>query len=254
MNIRLTKSQLSRIISENIESLNEYSEKTMNFLVNKYMSQGAPNEQTVRQYIKYFENNKGNVDSRERDIMIHDWQDLKWEVEYLEKEKKSRIRRAGVPNFEDSKQPDLVYNQNNMFIFRAKDRKACVRYGHGRNFCISGRGLLGQEWYDEYVSTNQGVPYFVFNKNLQESDPRYLLVVITYPSSKIERHFTKKMTNKDDDKNLDLYKRIRKEHETELEYSVTTADNKLTNKYNSFKGMIKDYPELKSFKNIFTVI
>ena len=55
---------------------------------------------------------------------------------------------------------NLVYNQDGLRVYWAKDKNACVKYGNGYSFCISSRG--NQSSYYFYKKHN-GTPYFIFD-------------------------------------------------------------------------------------------
>jgi hypothetical protein len=116
---------------------------------------------------------------------------------------------------------NLVYNQDGLRVYWAKDKNACVKYGNGYSFCISSRG--NQSSYYFYKKHN-GTPYFIFDdtktsdrKDNKFIDPTHLLVVFV---------------NGPDN------------------YAVTPANNPAFESEENFSELISIYPRLSNLKNI----
>lgn len=67
-----------------------------------------------------------------------------------------------------------IMSKNGIDIYEANSPQACVKYGQGYSFCISKPGgTMWQSYRDMQVSTF----YFVFDRNLDKSDPLHIVVV-----------------------------------------------------------------------------
>lgn len=196
----------------------EYSEKLINNLIDKY-SQENPEvaQETIRYYIKRFKEIKDSPNVIEKDITKYSWEKLEKVVDNNQK-RKIKLGRIDL----GSDDPNLIYNQNGIRLYKSNTLESCVKYGTGYRFCISSRGLKNQ--YHEYRVRKGGTIYFIFNDNLSKEmddmgnfeDPRHIMVIIVYKNK----------------------------------YTVTDATNKIEDEYDNLEDLIKNYPWVDQVKDL----
>jgi hypothetical protein len=211
--------KLLKAISEVISSklILEISEKRILELINKYQNEKPDlSSDFIRQYIDRFEQIKNSPRVTQKDIYQLSWMDL---VRIVDASQKKDIKAGKM----DVSIPDenLIYDKNNIRVYKASNRESCIKYGKGYNFCISARG--DGEAYKEY--SRVGTPYFVFFDNITKDNPNHLLVVIIY------------------DEDFEDYL-----------YSVTDAKNEGEEYFSSKDELISSYPQLSSVVNLFTPV
>lgn len=78
---------------------------------------------------------------------------------------------------------DAIYNNNGLEIYRATDKKACIKYGSGYSWCISTKS--GGNLFNTYRHQDQErMFYFVFDRKLPTSNPNHAIVVHVYKNGK----------------------------------------------------------------------
>jgi hypothetical protein len=139
--------------------LMEYSEKLIDGLVNKYQ-ESEPNvsKDIFRFYIKRFKDIKDSPNVEEKDITKYTWKELE---KVVDKNQKRKIKAGKIDLSSDD--PNLIYNNNGIRLYKSNTLESCVKYGTGYRFCISSRGLKNQ--YHEYRVHKGGTIYFVFTDN-----------------------------------------------------------------------------------------
>jgi hypothetical protein len=159
---------------------------------------------------------------------------------------------------------DLVYDTDNIKIYRADTRDKCITYGNGYSFCISSYSDTAS--YNKYRIEESGTPYFIFNKNLDNTridkynyiDPDHLLVLIIHEiggtfhdeNDNPHRHNMKSYDEYEDRKMYrDEYSMIK--NSDNYYYSITNAKNEGEKYYLSFKSIAKIYPYLNGLEDIF---
>jgi hypothetical protein len=210
------------------EILNEYSDKIINQLVDKFKQEQPSLEPNIIQaYINRFSQIKNGLKISEKDITKYSWKELENVVDFNQPK---RIKAGKINNGEPSNDANLVYNKNGLRIYAGKTKEACIKYGNGYSFCISARGE--KNLYGIYRFDEEGTPYFVFddtksskqNKDGSFIDPNHLLIIFVY--------------------------KLDKEYSNEV-YTITDANNSGEKPYDNFNEIEKDYPRLKELKNIF---
>jgi hypothetical protein len=210
--------KLLKAISEIISSklILEISEKRILELIKKYQKE-KPNltPNVIRAYIDRFEEIKNSPQITQKDIYQLSWMDL---VRIVDASQKKDIKAGKM----DVSIPDenLIYDKNNIRVYKASNRESCIKYGDGYNFCISARG--DGEMYQKYRIDDDGSPYFVFFDNITKDDPNHLLVVFYY--------------------------------KTKNNFSVTDAKNEGEKYFGSKDELISSYPQLKPIINLFNPI
>ena len=196
--------------------LNEYGQNLINDLIEKFQKEEpslTPN--IIKNYIETFEKIKNNLE--EKDITKYSWKELENIVDG--RRPKTRIKAGKLdPSITDA---NLLYNSNKVRIYVGKDKKSCIRYSDGYNFCIGARGE--ENMYGHYRVHQKGTPYFIFNDSLSREDKNHLLVLIVYENF---NNFTK------------------------YRYSLTNAENSGDDKnYEKLSEIIRDYPWVSPMMN-----
>ena len=211
--------------------INEYSEGLIKKLIQKFKQENPElNDDEIKKVIKRFDQVKDNVE--QKDILKYTWNELVDTVTSIEPKriKAGKINNGTVDN------ADLVYNQNGIRVYKGKDKKACVKYGHGYTFCISARGK--DNMYSYYRAGNEeegspsSLPYFVFDdnrtsakgKNGEYLDNTHLLVVMA-----------------EEPAGRDLKVKS---------YFITEANNKKDKWFETFTEAVQTYPQLKGLENV----
>lgn len=165
-----------------------YSEKLVNNMVQKYsISNRELDTRTIRNAIERFQQISPNLQNR--DITKYSWEDL---TNIIAAFQPKRIKAGKIDKTKTD--ANLIYHKDNIRVYLASNKTACIKYGHGYNFCISSRGLENK--YETYGPERIGANiYFVFNDNLSNyshtnegggrefKDPNHLLVVIPHYNS-----------------------------------------------------------------------
>lgn len=196
--------------------LNEYGQNTIEALTKKFQSEFPGLSSTViASYIDKFDRIKNNLTNK--DINTYSWRQLEEIVDGYGGSKRIKAGKF------DTNAPDtnLLYNQNKIKIYLGKNRNSCIKYGDGYTFCISARGQ--DSMYGHYRIDQKATPYFVFNENLPHNDNRHLIVLLVYEHIPVWSGRGR--------------------------YSVTLADNRGDNRYDSITEIIKNYPWMKPITN-----
>ena len=204
--------------------LNEYSDKIINQLINKFKQENSNLEtDIIKIYINRFAQIKDSSKVSEKDITKYNWKELE---NIVDSNQLKRIKAGKINDGEPSKDANLVYNQNKLRIYAGNTKQACVKYGNGYPFCISSRG--GDNEYYNYRIEDNGTPYFIFDdtktskqENGKFEDPEHLLVIFHY-------------ITEDGDV-----------------YGVSNANNYGENTFSDFSKIESKFPKLKGLKNIF---
>lgn len=219
MKILITEQQLNELFSQSL----------VQKLIDKFRKE-KPNldEKIIRYYIKRFQEIKDSPKVKYKDINTYSWKDL----EILVDENQPRDYDKSI-KISDS---DLIYNQNNLRIYRANTKRACIAYGNGYSFCISARSE--NNMYTEYRFASDYTIYFVFDDdrtretlpNGKFKDP-YHLIVLMVKSLDDNEHY----------------------NEGSKDYKITTANNDGENNTDNWYKIAKIQPKLLNLQNIFTV-
>jgi len=138
----------------------EYSEKLIGGLVNKFTEEKPDlSSEIARFYIKRFKELKDSPNIGEKDITRYSWNELE---KVVDSNQKRKIKTGKIDLTSDD--PNLIYNNNGIRLYKSNTLESCVKYGAGYRFCISSRGLKNQ--YHEYRVHKGGTIYFIFNDNL----------------------------------------------------------------------------------------
>lgn len=155
-----------------------------------------------------------------QDIFQYSWQQLEQIVDQFPTKSKQTdkiVQQARDDN-------DLIYNQNNLEVYRSDSQDKCVYYGQqkfGRkySFCIS-RPDKASNLYNSYRSRGRTF-YFVYDKDKPATDKTHLLVIQATSDQDI--------------------------------FYITTAENRGDERI-TWDRIVRVQPKLKDIKNLFTFV
>lgn len=204
--------------------IKEYSAGLINKLIQKFKQEDPKlTDDEIKKVIKRFDQIKDNVE--QKDILKYTWDNL---VDTAASIEPKRIK-AGKINDGTVDNADLVYNQNGLRVYKAGNKKSCIRYGHGYTFCISARGA--DNAYARYRTgvedeSDPSLAYFVFDDNRpsgKDENGKYL----------DNTHLLVVMVGEDN-----------------YGYLITEADNSVSDWFEEFEEAEEKYPQLKGLKNV----
>ena len=229
----------------------EYSEKVIEQLLDKFTTQTNVDRYKIKNYIKIFDKIKNGPNISKKDIFAYTLPELEEVVlNYMKKDTPK--------SYKGDSDLDLIYNRNGLQIYVGETKEKCIRYGDGYNFCISSHGK--ENLYHDYRYDRNGTPYFIFNRDLDSSknsndsggktfiDPHHLIVLFVHPITNLpdDRFKDFDEDDKEDDEDVDYGK--------DLYYSITTADNRGEANYLYFESIVNLYPWLKGLEHLFTMV
>lgn len=232
----ISEGKIKQIVRSVLEEA--YSEKLIQQLIDRFKEEN-PNldDSILRAYIDRFQEIKNSPKVVNKDITTYSWNDLKAVVDYNQPDE---IKIDGGE--------ELIYDQNNLKIYLANTKRACVKYGTGYNFCISSRGE--ENLYHNYRFGEEGQStstiYFVIDedktkerKNEEEfKDPTHMLVIMVSESGA----YNKKMAIGDPDDEI-------------LNYIVTTANNDGETRFDSIEEIADELqPKLHGLDHLFKFV
>lgn len=206
-----------------------YASNVVEQLKQKFKQQDETlQDETVEWYIKRFDTIKDsplikNFASRvfrikaPGDIFNYSWKQLESTVDQMPQPENHPKRIATDDDSDDAK---LIYDKNNLKIYDAPTKQACIQlgqheFGKAYSFCIS-RPKSGN-MYSSYRFQHNSF-YFVYDADKTENDANHLLVI---------------QANKDSD-----------------QYTLTNATN-TGDKQSSWDQIVKMQPKLQNLKNLF---
>jgi hypothetical protein len=243
MEILITELQLRKLLKE------EYSEKVIEQLVAKFMGEDPEeDENVIRAYIKRFDRVKGDPSVLNKDIFSYSLEKLRYVLIDFFKENKPK-------SFKGDTDMDVVYNRDNVKIYRADSRNKCITYGKGYSFCIS--SYSDTDSYRKHIIRDKGTPYFVLNKNYSNrsnnglfEEPEHMMVIIAHDGSGIHKDNVGLIKFKDN-KELAAYRDV---FSLDKFYSVTTANNLGETYFINFDNIVSMYPFLGGLESVFKVL
>jgi hypothetical protein len=159
-------------VTHNLFSLNEYSEKEINYLMAQFKDEADDlniqiTDAQLKAYIERFDSLKNSPKVTEKDLRKYSLSKL---INLVTSSK-------GVVEPEDTidTTPDIVYNENGLIIYNGSKENNCLTFGAGEKWCIT-RGSFGNYRYDD----NRKNPtfYLVKDTNLPDSDRKSFFVVV----------------------------------------------------------------------------
>lgn len=215
---------------EQFVTMNEYNSQLIDQLVKKFTQENTKLEPSViLSYIDRFKKVKDNSHFTEKDITKYTWKSLETALDSMPMSRKEKL--GIVPSAEGAKE---IYNKNNIRVYLAADKKACLKLGNGYSWCISARGS-GNMYY-HYRHNQKGTPYFVFDGNLsnaqdendQYDDPQHAMVIFVNGQDNF---------NKDYDNKVEPF-------------TVSDAYNEGENGFETIEDLIDEYPIVAQFAKL----
>lgn len=215
---------------EQFVTMNEYNSQLIDQLVKKFTQENTKLEPSViLTYIDRFKQVKDNSHFTEKDITKYTWKSLETALDSMPM---SRNEKLGVvPSAEGAKE---IYNKNNIRVYLAADKKACLKLGKGYSWCISARG--SGNMYNHYRHDKGGTPYFVFDGNLSNAqnergkydDPQHAMVIFVNGHDNF---------NGDYDNKIDPF-------------TVSDAYNEGETEFKTIQDLIDGYPVVAQFAKL----
>jgi hypothetical protein len=181
--------EVKQLLSRTNKPFKHYS--YVSYLMSKNTPINSIN-QIINEVENLFNENKiSNIISNQRQITVVDAKGNKYNSDNLIKFQEilhsiessyKKLVETNVESLEELKDK-LVYEGNNITIYKADGPGDCITLGEGQSFCISRRDT--QNAYYTYRNDYKSTFYFVYDRNFKETDP-LSLVVIDVQSDKIE--------------------------------------------------------------------
>ena len=195
--------------------LNEFTQATIDKLVKKFEKE-APKEQ-IEQELRDFEKYKASLELKDP-FQYKTWVDLTQAVHgakgKAQFKNKKKLNKDGTKNYED-KGTDILAEDDNVIIYRGDSQDKCVLLGNGYPFCISRQ--VGGNMYNDYRLTKESSFYFIFFKKKPRSARDHIMV----------------LDHRDDG------------------YEWTFAENDTKRVQGGWDEIVKRYPELAPYENLF---
>jgi hypothetical protein len=112
--------------------------------------------------------------TNKRDITKLKFQELEQLIDAAEG--KSMLKGKAKQQYDFDSGDDLLYNQNNLVIYKGDMREKCIRYGDGYRWCISKKDASNL-FYTYRFYPHEPTFYFVFDKDKPTSDPYHASVI-----------------------------------------------------------------------------
>lgn len=203
-----------------------YSEKLKDSLVAKFRAEKPTlAKQTILAYINKFEKSKESLRIIQKDITKYRWDEFERVLDSLPISSRIKAGKIAVDG------GDEIYSKDGLRVYTGENKRMCIKYGNGYNWCISARG--DENMYNRYRLDEGGTPYFVFDSNRSSEkksngfvEPLHAAVVFVFKNFEGE-----------------IYK-----------YSFSNANNVGDDDFDTIKEMIEDYPYLKPIAHLFKSI
>ena len=152
----------------------ELTDKVKNLLQSRYEQENPDIDPAeIRQNIDKWDQYSNSIPKDQRDITRLDYKQVKRIID----DAQFRTEIRGRQQTDTSTDPnDLVYDQDNLTIYRGDSKPKCIRYGNGYSWCIS-RSDASNLFYSYRMRTKEPMFYFVFDKNRERDDPLHATVV-----------------------------------------------------------------------------
>lgn len=165
--------RLFDIINEQI--LLEISDKVKSDMREKYKEKD-PNltDDQIDFYLDRWDRYVQSFPPNKRDITKISFRELERLIDHAETV--SQLKGRAKQEYDFDLGDDLLYDKDNLVIYRGDAREKCIRYGEGYTWCIS-RKDSSNLYYSYRMGNDQPIFYFVFDKNRDVSDPFHAVVV-----------------------------------------------------------------------------
>ncbi len=201
-----------------LQLLKEFSESAIQKIIKKFSNES--DEKNIRFYIDNFEKYKNGIQKKDP-FQYSTFMEFEQAVDAAKGKsefKKRNLANKGKPKEFINKQDELseaIADDENITIFKGDEEHKCVKYGKGYDFCISRPS--GGNMFASYRLEKASTFYFIFFKKIPKSDPKHIMV--------LDR------TNKG--------------------WEWTFADNNTQEIDGEFDKVVKEFPVLKKYENLF---
>src|SRR6478735_3914055 len=157
----------------------DYSKKIKDLLIDKFLKERSGlTVNQIEYYLTEFDKNKQNPKIIQKDIMRYSFEELEKVIDSLPK--KINKSNKGISNIDPL---DIVYDENNLLILKGDIKDKCIRYGYGYSWCIS-RSDASNMFNSYRYRLNEPNFYFIFDKDLDNSNSNHALVLLIDKDSK----------------------------------------------------------------------
>jgi hypothetical protein len=142
----------------------------------EYIKTLNPKEENPTQIANNFINFQNNLPKRDL-FLYKDFNELIRDIEIAKKSKNQKRIKAGKVDAKDLSDPNLIYNEGGIRIYKALTNKDTIKYGCNTRACISSRGT-GEEDFFKHNTSLGGVFFFIFNDNIKDTkDPKHINIL-----------------------------------------------------------------------------
>jgi lambda repressor-like predicted transcriptional regulator len=165
--------RLFEVISHHL--LFEISDKVKDQMREKYREENDNlTDAQIDYYLDRWDRFSQSFPPNKRDLTKLKFQELEQLIDAAEG--KSMLKGRAKQQYDFDSGDDLLYNQNNLVIYRGDMREKCIRYGDGYRWCIS-RKDASNFFYRYRFYPHEPTFYFVFDKDMPTSDPYHASVI-----------------------------------------------------------------------------
>jgi hypothetical protein len=189
----------------------EFSEAAIKKFITKFQKEAS--EEQIRETIKNFEKYK-NTFSQKDPLQYKSFGELEQVVNAAKSKGEYKNKKITKSTNNVVTSDDILAEDENVVIYKADTQDKCILYGQ-KQFCIS-RQATGN-MFSNYRLENASTFYFIYFKNKPETALDHVMVLNHHANG----------------------------------YSWTFSDNKTSQVKGGWKTIVKRYPELKKYKNIF---
>ena len=169
---------------QSIEQLNDlfkkWYEDTINELIK--LKPFVQNKQLAETYLNAYVANIKSLKNQAKPFSLKDdkilektFVDVILNNNWIKNEKNTSIENPyGIDKPHDE---DIVFEDDKIIIMKAPTKAKCITYGYGESWCISQTDI---NYYVTYRIKNGATIYFVYQKNLSDTDNEKKLVVLYY--------------------------------------------------------------------------
>jgi hypothetical protein len=140
----------------------------------------------INYYIDGFERFKRGLPPEERDITKYTFANLEnlIDARTARKELKKSSSKKITTGVEDEDAENLIYNDNNLKVFRGPTKDYCIKYGQGQaTWCISRPG--GSNLFYNYRYGHNLTIYFIFDDDMPRNNVNGGMVILVEPDGDV---------------------------------------------------------------------
>lgn len=152
----------------------ELTDKVKNLLQTKFEQEKPKYDPGhIRQYIDKWDRYSNAIPAQYKDITRLNFDQVEQLID--DAETRAQIKGKGEQKRFDPRD-DLIYDQNNLTIFRGDMREKCIQYGDGYTWCISRKDASNM--FNAYrYRANEPTFYFIFDKDRPRTDKHHAIVI-----------------------------------------------------------------------------